>query len=66
MQFKPTRKEFCTICRASTCWELEPREQGPVYVCKGDDQKHPERKVHGCGHELAADLFFARYSYKRV
>lgn len=45
---------FCTACNASTIWEL----RGEKYVCIGDDAKHPERKVHGCGHEvLVTDLF---------
>lgn len=53
------RRAYCCVCKASTVW----RHESNVYVCVGDDEKHPERRVHGCGTKVAEDKFQIR---KRV
>ncbi len=39
---------YCATCKSTTVWVLS----GDKYVCVGDDLKHPERRLHGCGHEI--------------
>ncbi len=44
---------YCCKCKNSTVWTLE----GETYVCVGDDEKHPERRAHGCGTVVSASEF---------
>lgn len=63
---RPIRHEFCSKCGRTTRWELQTREADPVYVCMGEDQRHPELRVHGCKREVAATIFEFRHSRARM
>ncbi len=52
------RKTYCCICKASTVWRHEEGQ----YACIGDDDRHPERRVHGCGTKVPAERFMRRNS----
>ncbi len=49
---------YCCQCRGSTVWELD----GNKYRCIGDNNKHPERKIHGCGSEVDATRFISSHA----
>lgn len=55
----PFTSRYCCKCRNTTRWELEQRIDGEVYRCVGDDVRHPERRMHGCGTEVRALAFLA-------
>ncbi len=51
---------FCTHCHATTRWQLDRDDGKEVYRCIGDDQRHPERKVHGCSKVFPVLDFLAK------
>ncbi len=59
-----TRIEFCQRCGRTTRWELA--DVGvPKYMCVGEDRRHPELKVHGCGRTVEATEFLSKRGGKR-
>ena len=56
MELRPHTK-YCGKCLATTNWHCD---DGVSYTCVGDSEKHPERKLYGCGAKIAIALFGAR------
>ncbi len=63
---RPIRQEYCSKCARTCRWELQQRESGAVYVCMGNDERHPEMRVHGCKREVDANVFSFRHSPARM
>lgn len=59
------RSEFCVVCHRTTCWRLVERDTGAMYVCSGEDERHPHLRVNGCGREVPANDFHVRHGEKR-
>ncbi len=43
---------YCSRCNATTRWLVE--ENGRKFTCVGDD-RHPERRLPGCGKVIGLD-----------
>lgn len=55
----PSTTRYCCKCRSTTKWDLVKSASNDVYRCVGDDDRHPERHIHGCGTEIQSEKFLS-------